>query len=174
MAHSQTSKYNLGSVKFTALLFGEGGRDRKFINQLLEIKQFKYRFDENWRFSTDNATGGSPKTILLKCKQASENMGYDLVVCFIDLDQLILENPRTYKTKTIQLALEFPNISIFWNQNCLEEEIQKNLGLSAKGKKRINRLADKNIEKFVNTPYWKKFIKIIEKREKELEKEKNI
>lgn len=171
MVHSQISKYKVEPTKFTALLFGEGGRDRKFINELIEVKQFKYRFDSKWAFLTDNATGGSPETILKKCKQASDNREYKLVICILDLDQLVLQFPKTYKKEMTRLSCAFPSISIFWNHNCLEDEIKKSITFEGKGKKKTNRLADKNINKFVNTKYWKRFINIIESREEELEQE---
>lgn len=72
--------------KYTCLFFGEGRKDKNFLNALIDNEKFQYH-TANWFIQCDNASGRSPKTILEQCKRVVSNYGYDLILCFIDLDQ---------------------------------------------------------------------------------------
>ena len=159
MEHSQTSKSSTGHP-YTGLLFGEGRKDKTFIKNLSSLKKFKYHTSK-WTFLLDNASGGSPETILQKCCQTSSNRDFDIVICFIDLDKLKEDFPKNWEKEKEKIEKQFPNIHIFWHEDCLEDEMKKVIGKKNVGKKEINRIANKEVEKFVNSKYWKSLLKII-------------
>ena len=75
---------------------GEGRKDKTFIKNLSSLKKFKYHTSK-WTFLLDNASGGSPETILQKCCQTSSNRDFDIVICFIDLDKLKEDFPKNWE-----------------------------------------------------------------------------
>lgn len=154
--------------RFSALLYGEGRKDKKFLKSISELQKFCWHTKE-WKFRFGNASGESPKTILEKCGKKTFGVDYDLVICFIDLDVLKREFPKKWEKKKVELEEMFPNIHIFWHRDNLEDELEKVLGEKI-GKKEINNLAQKHTEKFINSAYWNKLLRIIKEREKELEK----
>lgn len=154
--------------KFSALLYGEGRKDKKFLKSISELEKFCWHTKE-WTFQFGNASGESPKTILEKCRKKALGVDYDLVICFIDLDVLKREFPKKWEEKKEKLEEEFSDIHIFWHRDNLEDELKRVLG-EVVGKKEVNNLALKHTEEFINSDYWKELLRIIKKREGELEK----
>ena len=56
------------------------------MNVLISDDKFQHHTD-NWSIKCDNASGGSPRNVLEKCRRVSSSFSYDLVICFIDLDK---------------------------------------------------------------------------------------
>jgi hypothetical protein len=152
--------------KLSGLIYGEGGKDRKVLQRITEMEKFRY-YSKNWHFNFGNASGGSPKTILQKCKKKMMEADYQLTICFIDLDVLKSKYPKKWGNEVKKLEEEFSEIKIFWQEDCLEDELFRVLGNKNLGKKGINKLARKRNDCFVNSKYWKRLIDIIEKSEKE-------
>ena len=80
-------------MKYSFLVYGEGGTDKKFLIKLIDLEKFRFH-TKKWTPSYANASGGSPKTILEKCKMYVSGREYQLVLCFIDLDKLKNDYPR--------------------------------------------------------------------------------
>lgn len=163
MEHTLKSKYSTGHP-YTGLLFGEGKKDKTFIQNLASLEKFKYHTSQ-WRFLTDHASGGSPKTILQKCLQTSLNKDFDIVICFIDQDTLKKTSPKNWEKEKEELEKQYSTIHIFWHEDCLEDEMKKVLGDKNIGKKEINNIAKKEIKRFINSKYWKNLITIIKEQE---------
>lgn len=96
-----------------------------------------------------------------------------MIICFIDLDVLKDEFPRKWKERVEGLEKDFPDVSIFWHEDNLEDELCKVLGKLNAGKTTINQLAKKNSEKFINSKYWNKLLAIVKQKEAELIKSSN-
>lgn len=147
------------------MLYGEGRKDEKFLNTLIDLKKFKDHTTPPWSFITDHASGGSPKTILERCRHAIAGRDFDLVICFIDRDVLKGNYPKSWEKEIEALENRYENINIFWHIENLEDEIHTVLGGKKKGKTEMNRIGIMNIQKFVNSKYWKKLLLIIKKKE---------
>ncbi|EKE00367.1 MAG: hypothetical protein ACD_22C00040G0001 [uncultured bacterium] len=158
------------SMKYSCLLFGEGGNDKKFLIALLELEKFKYH-TKKWEPSYDSASGSSPEDILSRCVSSIRGKEYDLIICFIDLDKLKTDYPRVWKKKKKILEKKYSNFKIVWQVDNAEDEYRRVLGESRKvGKQKLNELAKKNISKFINSKYGKRILKIIKKKEIKLDK----
>jgi uncharacterized protein YdiU (UPF0061 family) len=156
--------------KYSCLLFGEGRKEKNFLNNLVELDKFKYH-TRNWSFPViDNGSGDSPENILKKCCSVIKNRHFDLILCFIDLDKLKEDYPDWEKEKE-RLEKEYFNFVIIWQIDNLEDEYRKILNkdkYKQKSKKKINKIAKENIKKFVNSDFWNKIINSIKNREREL------
>jgi hypothetical protein len=155
-------------MKYTCLVFGEGGQDRKFLIALCELDKFKYHI-EKWTLDYDNASGNSPEVILDQCRRVTSGKSYDLVICFIDLDKLKHDYPSEWEKKKVNLEQKFLEYKIIWQTDNKEEEMKIVLGDIICGKHRLNELAIKNIKKFINSDFWKRILKVIKDKENELE-----
>jgi len=82
--------------KYSCYLYGEGKKDKNFLQTLIKLDKFKY-YMSNWVFNCDNSSGGTAETIINKCKKMISRYNYDLVICFIDLDLLKADHPRIWK-----------------------------------------------------------------------------
>lgn len=154
------------SQKLTCLFYGEGGRDRKFLNHLIKLKKFQFH-SKNFLIITANTSGGSAKTILENCQKYIQNREFDCVICFIDLDKLKHDYPDHWKIEKLKLETLYNNIKILWQMDNLEEEIIKVLKpKKSKTKTEINSLGIKNIDKFVNSDYWKRVLKLLQNPKK--------
>lgn len=153
--------------KYTCLLFGEGRKDKNFLNSLIELSDFSYKI-ENWNFRTDNAHGGSAKDILIKCKQ-SKTGGEDLILCFIDLDDLKNDYPNVWKKEKIKLEENYKDIIIIWQIDCAEDEYKKVIGGKYKSKNKINKIIKEKIQEFKGSDFWKRIRNPILEKQKELE-----
>lgn len=152
--------------KFQCLLFCEGESDKKFIYSLIDLKKFKYH-TKNWEFIPDNATGESPKTILEQCVKRLNGYSFHMVLCFIDLDKLKQDYPKKWSIFKKEFEKKYfteYKISIIWQLDNLEEEIKKVLGCKC-GKHKIHTLAKKEINKFINSDYYKRILKPIQEFE---------
>ena len=160
----------MDKLKYTGYVYGEGVRDRKFLIKLITLKNFRYH-TSNWNdFNYGSAHGCSPKVILDSCKREISGCAYDLVLCFIDLDKLKEEardKGKKWEKEKEKLEEKYEGIKIIWNEDCFEEEAKKVLG-GNQSKHQLNKSAQKNIEKFVNAPYYKKILKAIKDKEEEL------
>lgn len=165
MARTLKSKSKDNQKVLTCLLYGEGKKDSKFIDNLISLKKFKDHTSSKWEFFTDHASGGSPKTVLEKCNRIISGRDFNLVICFIDIDLLKREYPKTWQNEIKNLEDRYPEIEIFWHEENLEDEILKVLKIPHKGKNAINRIARENVEKFINSKYWKRLLSIIKERE---------
>jgi len=155
--------------KYFGLFFGEGNKDKKFLFKLAELDKFHYH-SKNWRFTTDHASGGSPQTVLEKCYRRIQGYSYDLVLCFIDLDKLKQDFPDNWTTKKSELEQKhaFHNIKIIWQIDNLEEELTRTIGESF-GKHKLNIIARKKIDIFINSDIYRRILSTIRQREKELD-----
>ena len=166
-------------VKYTGLVYGEGGNDGAFLKRLISLDKFKYH-TSNWIFSADNAHGVSTEAVLEKCQKRIFGFAYDLILCFIDIDDLKHRFPKVWKEKKKRLEEKNSNLVIVWQIDNAEDEYEKVLGKQNKGKSQINKMAREEVEKFINSSFWKRILKIIKEKEsnifeqrKKLEKETN-
>lgn len=171
MVPSLKSESNNG-VKYSCLIYSEGGRDSNFLAKLVELKKFKFQA-KKWFFNLNHGSGSSPKKILDDCKSCSYGVANDLIVCFIDLDRLKKDSPKTWKAEQIKLEKEYPDITLFWQTDNAEDEYRKVLGSQCLSKRRVNNLASKQVEKFINSEYWGKLLRIIKDKEVVIEEKIN-
>lgn len=153
-------------MNYTCLLYGEGGKDRKFLNALIPL--MKDYHAKNWFFSTDNAHGSSPEVILESCKRAASGKEYDLILCFIDLDKLKHEKPQGWGLEKTRLEDRYSGIEIIWQIDNAEDEYKLVLGKQYLGKNKINKLAVKEVRRFINSDFWKRILKPIKAKEEEI------
>ncbi len=162
--------------KYSCYVYGEGGKDRTFLQKLISFDKFQYHA-RKWVFQFGNASGESPKTVLEKCNRESSPCDYDLVICFIDLDKLKQDYPKSWKKEKAKLEKRYVNISIIWQIDNAEDEYRKGLGKiskQCKGKNELNKLAKTNVQRFVNTGFWIRIFKPIQKKEKELDRQREL
>jgi len=123
--------------KKTVLLFGEGGREKVFFRFLENTDKFK-SMASTWRMNMDHASGGSCRDVLEKCIKFIKGISYDVVLCFIDTDKLILDFPNHDKFKKEKKDLEKiakeTKIKIIWQEKNHEEEIERASNGKIKGK----------------------------------------
>ncbi len=155
--------------KYSCYVYGEGRKDKNFLQALIDLKKFKYHTSK-WFFNYGNASGGSAKIILEKCKKAISKYDYDLVLCFIDIDNLKSSFPKTWKKEKQKLEKYYSKIEVIWQIDKLEDEFKKVLGDKYKGKHRLNKVAKEKIKDFINSSYWKRILKPIKEKEKKLQK----
>jgi len=158
--------------EYSCFVFGEGRRDKDFLVILIDLKKFKDH-TQKWIFNYGNASGGSPKTVLEKCRQAIFNCNYSLVLCFVDLDKLKNDFPEKWKKEKIELEKEYSEFKIIWQIDNAEDEYKKVIGDQCKGKHKLNKLARQKIKEFINSSFWKRILKSIKDKERELDKIKN-
>ena len=144
-------------------MFGEGKRDKKFLYALSELPKFKF-YTKRWFFTFGNAHGQSATDILELCKK--EKTGEEnLVLCFIDLDDLKNDYGKDWKRKQKELNRDaaVEKIKIIWQINNAEEEYKNVLGreYENKGKSEINKAAIENTPKFINSEFWKRILEPI-------------
>ena len=155
---------------YTGFIFGEGKRDKNFLTALIDLEKFKYHTSK-WTFNYSNSSGGSAETILEKCHKESSPYAYDLILCFIDLDKLKEDFPKTWGTKKIEFEKKYENIQIIWQIDNAEDEYKKVLG-EIGGKHRLNQEAKKQVDKFINSDFWKRTLTPIKNKEKNLDERK--
>ncbi len=132
--------------KYTGLLFGEGCKDKKFLQALSGLEKFKY-YTQNWEeFSCDHAFGGSPRNILEQCRKVTYQVQFNIIICFIDLDKLKKDFPKTWQKEKDKLEKEYSDFSIVWQLDNAEEEYKKFIG-EQKDKNKLNKLVIKRIKK---------------------------
>ena len=110
------------------------------------------------------------KIILEQCKSASRGINYDLIMCFIDLDKLKHDYPNSWAKEKDKLKQNFSQFKIIWQKENLEDEFIKVIGKQCRNKHRLNKIARQEINKFINSNYWKKILNTIKNKEEELEK----
>jgi hypothetical protein len=157
---------------YACLVYGEGRKDKKFLIVLIDLPKFRYH-TSMWRFNYGNSSGSSPRNVLEQCRKELEGYSYDLVLCFIDLDKLKTDFPKKWKSKRLEYERRYLNynIEIIWQIDKLEDELKKVLGYKSAKKKEINKLAQKGIEKFINSDFWKRILKSIKQKEKLLKQQ---
>jgi len=143
--------------KYSCFAFGEGGNDKKFIIALIELDKFKYH-TKKWVFNYGNASGQCAEEILKRCRGEISKINYDLVLCFIDLDDLKNDYPNTWENKRSAIEKEYSGIEIIWQVENAEDEYKKVLRLQYGSKGKINKLARKNIQTFINSDFYKKYL----------------
>jgi hypothetical protein len=150
-------------------MFHEGGSDNKFTDQIGKISQFKYQ-TKLWSITTGSGSGGSPKVILQQCENESFGKGYDLIICFVDIDVLVKAHGKKLEREKNKLEQKYSNIKIIWQDENLEGEMRRVLKCSCHcNKQKVQRCAKKNIKKFINSIFWRKIIGLFHAKEKELE-----
>lgn len=92
-------------------------------------------------------------------------------MCFIDLDKLKEDFPKNWEIKKIEIEKKYEKIRIIWQIDNAEDEYKKVLG-EMKGKHKLNQQVKKQIDKFINSDFWRKILKPIKDREKTLDQEK--
>ncbi|MFH1048529.1 MAG: hypothetical protein V1732_02600 [Patescibacteria group bacterium] len=154
-------------MKYSCLVFSEGGKDKKFLMALIDLPKFKY-YTKNWFFNYDNASGSSPEIILDKCRKAILGISYDLILCFIDLDKLKSDHSDKWEKEKIKLEQEYSNFTIIWQLDNAEDEYKKVLGSKYCSKHKSNQNAKQKVKEFINSDFWKKILKPIKDKEREL------
>jgi hypothetical protein len=154
-------------MKHSCLMFSEGGRDKRFLMSLIDLPNFKYHTNK-WSIICDNASGSSPEIILKHCCNSMLGKLYDLVLCFIDLDKLKSDHPKTWKKEKKKLEQKFSKIIIIWQFDSAEDEYRTVLGNYSCGKSRINKIAQQKVKKFINSSFWKRILEPIRSKEKQL------
>ena len=115
---------NVRRIKKTCLLFGEGGKEETFFRFLEDSHCFNNRFP-NWRIEMSHASGEACSVILQKCINYTSRRDFDLVLCFIDTDNLYEHFPKKHeqeKTELEKMAEEY-GINIIWQELNHEDEI---------------------------------------------------
>lgn len=154
--------------KLTGLVYGEGRKDKKFLNSLIELEKFNYHTKKWHQFDSNNSHGCSPQDILENCRRSILGKDYDIVLCFIDLDKLKHDFKEDWESKKIELENKYKNITVIWFLDRLEDEMSKVLGETNMSKNQINRVANQNISQFINSDLWKRILLNIRNKEKEL------
>lgn len=160
--------------KYSCFIYGEGRKDKAFLQALISLEKFQY-YSQKWVFQYSNASGNAPKVVLEKCNRESLVYSYDLVLCFIDLDKLKHDFPKKWAKEKEQLEEKYPNIHIIWQIDNAEDEYKRVLGKigeECKGKDKLNKVAKGEIEKFINSNFWKKILAPIQRKEKTLDKQR--
>lgn len=159
---------------FTCFLYGEGKRDKKFLNALVETENFKDFIKNNWAPpAVSNYHGCSAKDILDGCCKEINGQTYDLIICFIDLDDLKSDFPKDWENKKCDLEERYYtnfNIIIIWQIEKAEDEYIRVLGNKYKNKKKkdLNKIVVRKINSFIGSKFYKKIIKIFQEKEKQL------
>lgn len=153
--------------KYSCLFFGEGKKDKKFLNALTDNKKFRYH-TARWFIKCDNASGKSPKIILEQCKRIISNYNYDLVLCFIDLDKLKNDFPEKWNEEKMKLEKQYSEFEIIWQLDNAEDEYKRVIGNQYMGKHKLNKMARQKIKEFINSDFWKRILNPIKNREREL------
>lgn len=153
-------------MQYSCLIFGEGGKDYKFLLCLIDLEKFKYHTNK-WFFTPDHASGSSPEVILGQCRKAMFGEQYDLVLCFIDLDKLKSDYPVTWEKEKEEMESRYSNITVIWQIDNAEDEYKKVLGGQYRNKHELNQAAKQESEKFINSDFWKKILKSIKDKEEE-------
>jgi len=145
--------------KYSCLVFGEGKKDKDFLRTLIDLEKFKFHASK-WNFNYSNASGGSAKTVLERCCKESSCCKYDLVLCFVDLDDLKSDYPKTWGKEREKLERQYLSfgIEIIWQLDNAEDEYKRILGSQCKGKHHVNKLARKEIKNFINSDFWKRIL----------------
>ena len=154
-------------MKYSCLVFSEGGSDKKFLMALVPLLEEYHAI--KWSFNYDNASGSSPETILKRCQGVQFVDAYSLVICFIDLDKLKTDYPKTWNSEQQRLEQKYSKFKIMWQIDNLEDEIKKVLGDLCCGKHTLNITARRKIKQFKNSDLWKRILKTIKDREHEIE-----
>jgi len=157
--------------EYTCLFFGEGGSEKKFLLKLAELKKFEYH-TERWIIKHDNTSGGGVEKIIENCAKAKNYYSADLSICFVDIDQLKKVLKTHWVDEKRRLTSKYPDVVIFWQKDNLEDEIRKVLKKPGLSKRKAQSEAHKQIKKFINSDYWKRIFRILNKKEKELSAEK--
>lgn len=155
--------------KYSCLFFGEGRKDKKFLIALVELDKFKYH-TQKWSVQYDSSCGSSPRDILMRCKNTTRDTDFDLILCFIDLDQMKHNYPNKWENEKKKLEVEYSEFTIIWQIDNAEEEYKKVLGDQYDKKWVLNKEARKNVEKFINSDFWKRILCPIKQRESVLDK----
>lgn len=148
----------------SALLFGEG-RQETFFFELLESSHKFKDLCSGWTLKLDHASGESCKKILEKCISVCCHINYDLVLCFIDTDQLheLGANLEENRLLLERMAMESKlNIRIIWQESNHEDELCRALGNSSIKKNSIKSHIKRNgsrQQKVINSPFTKKILK---------------
>lgn len=98
----------------------------------------------------------------------------DFLIKLIDLDKLKMDFPMTWKKEKNRLENQYSFFKIIWQFDNAEDEYMKVLGKISKCKYRLNELAKRKINKFINSDFWKRVLEPIIKKEKELKLKRNI
>ena len=154
--------------KYTCLFFGEGRKDKNFLNALIDNDKFQYH-TKNWFIQCDNASGSSPEIILEQCKRVIFNYRYHLILCFIDLDKLKQDFPEKWEKEKVELEKRYSEFKIIWQIDNAEDEYRKVIGDQCGSKHKINKLARQKIEEFINSGFWKRILKPIKDKERKLD-----
>lgn len=109
----------------TALLYGEGKHENTFFSFLLGTRKFKV-LEKDWFIDSDHASGCSAKDVLLGCIKSIDKTKRDVVLCFIDTDDLKHDFPKDYAEKKIELEVMATekNIEIVWQEENLEDVLR--------------------------------------------------
>jgi hypothetical protein len=151
--------------KYSGYVFGEGRKDKKFLMALIDLKKFRYHIP-NWRFNYGNASGCAAEEVLKRCRKETSGVAYNLILCFVDLDDLKNDYPGKWEEKKKKLEDIYSDFVVIWQVDNIEDEFKKVLGDIKRGKHGLNREAQKNVDKFINSDFWKKILKPIKEKEK--------
>lgn len=146
--------------KFTALLFGEGGKETRFFAIFEKSAKFKELFPM-WSINVDHASGEACKVILEKCiRFCSSNNDFDLVLCFIDTDKLhsdFKDSHEQHKRDLEELASS-KNIIIVWQEQDHEQELSRAIGRAINKSRLKQQLKAHEIE-LINSDFAKRILK---------------
>lgn len=154
--------------EYSCFVFGEGRKDKNFLMALIDLKKFEDH-TQGWTFNYGNASGGPAKVILEKCRKEVSGHNYNLILCFIDLDRLKQDSPKKWKKEKMELEEQYSEFKIIWQFDKAEDEYRKVIGNQCKGKHKLNKIAKQEVEKFINSDFWKRILKSIKNKERELD-----
>lgn len=155
------------ATKLSGFVFGEGRSDKYFLIALISLENFKYQ-TKNWNFNYGNGKGCSAHDVVDACYSETRGVDYDLILCFIDLDDLKKKFPKKWEKEKVAIEQKYSNIKVIWQLDNAEEEYKKVLGDTIKGKNKLNKFARENVKQFINSSFWKRILNEVKQKEFEL------
>jgi hypothetical protein len=149
-------------IKKSCLLFGEGrGSEKRFFEFLERSYKWTSLYETNWSMHHDFASGSSAKTILNACLKSAYNIEYNLILCFIDLDDLKHDYENSYLEEREKIDIELTAmcseekmILVVWQEENLEDELSRIVGRKVKKNRVKQELKNHNI-KIINSNFAK-------------------
>jgi hypothetical protein len=159
---------------YSLFLFGEGEKDRKFLQKLADSEKFSFHADK-WFPKFSNSHGVSPACVLDDCVKQSMGESYDLIICFIDLDWMIKKFPKDWEKQKKLLEDKYENlhnIKIIWQVEKAEDEYRRALGKNDISDTRAVYEALRNINSFINKEFYNRIMELIKNKERDLDSKK--
>jgi hypothetical protein len=98
-------------MKKQCFICTEGGPDRKFYQEMVSVRKFKYHIS-GWEIAFGNDSGRSPEDILEACVDKTRNKVFNNIICIIDLDIIKKQHKKGYEKYCKKLENKYKKIKI--------------------------------------------------------------